>query len=262
MALDEQERRQAARILADAEARRAPVQPLTETFPEIDVASAYQIQLLQIEEKLARGEVVRGHKVGLSSRAMQQLIGVDEPDYGHLLASMFVHEGHAVKASELCAPLAEMEIAFVLGRRLSGPHATIADVLAATAYVCPALEIVDSRVADWKIKISDTIADNASSARVVLGGHRVSLDKLDLRTLGAVLRKNGEIVETGAGAAVLGHPATSVAWLANKVFEFGVVLEEGHVILPGALTRAVRVAAGDVVRADFDVLGHVSVSFI
>lgn len=262
MVLDEATRRSAAKILAEAEALCRPVVPLSETFPGIDVADAYAIQLLQIEDKLARGEVIRGHKVGLSSRAMQQLIGVNEPDYGHLLASMFVHEGQSIKASELCAPLAEMEIAFVLGKRLTGPHVTVADVLAATAYVCPALEIVDSRVRDWKIKISDTIADNASSARVVLGGRKVPLDGLDLRTLGAVLRKNGEIVETGAGAAVLGNPATSVAWLANKVFEFGVVLEEGHVILPGALTRAVRVSGGDVVRADFDVLGHVSVSFI
>lgn len=261
MVLDEATRRTAAKILAEAEALCRPVVPLSETFPHIDVADAYSIQLLQIHERLARGEVIRGHKVGLSSRAMQQLIGVTEPDYGHLLASMFVHEGQSIKVGELCAPMAEMEIAFVLGKRLSGPHATMADVLAATAYVCPSLEIVDSRVRDWKIKITDTIADNASSARVVLGGRKVPLDGLDLRTLGAVLRKNGEIVETGAGAAVLGNPATSVAWLANKVFDFGVVLEEGHVILPGALTRAVRVSAGDVVRADFDVLGHVSVTF-
>lgn len=261
MVLDEATRRTAAKILAEAEALCRPVVPLSETFPEIDVADAYSIQLLQIEERLARGEVIRGHKVGLSSRAMQQLIGVKEPDYGHLLASMFVHEGHSIKVSELCQPMAEMEIAFVLGKRLSGPHATMADVLAATAYVCPSLEIVDSRVRDWKIKITDTVADNASSARVVLGGHKVPLDGLDLRTLGAVLRKNGEIIETGAGAAVLGNPATCVAWLANKVFDFGVVLEEGHVILPGALTRAVRVSAGDVIRADFDVLGHVSVTF-
>ena len=229
MSLDEAARRQAADALATAEAKRAPIAPLTETFPALTAADAYAIQLLQIQAKLGRGEVVRGHKVGLSSRAMQQQMGVSEPDYGHLLASMFVNETQPVRAAELCAPMAEMEIAFVLERRLSGPCATI--------------------------------ADNASSARVVLGGNRVPLDGLDLRTLGAVLRKNGEIMETGAGAAVLGHPATSVAWLANKVFDFGVVLEAGHVILPGALTRAVRVFAGDVVRADFEILGHVSVTF-
>lgn len=262
MALDESTRRQAAEALATAEAKRQPIAPLSENYPDIDVASAYAIQLLQIQARVERGEVVRGHKVGLASRAMQKMIGVDEPDYGHLLASMFVNEGQPIKAAELCAPMAEMEIGFVLGRKLSGPNATIADVLAATAYVCPAIEVVDSRVKDWKIKISDTIADNASSARVVLGGNRVPLDGLDLRTLGAVLRKNGEIIETGAGAAVLGNPATCVAWLANKVFHFGVTLEEGHVILPGALTRAVKVVAGDVVRADFDILGHVSVAFI
>lgn len=261
MALDEATRKRAAAALAEAESNRAPIAPLTETFPGLDVADAYAIQLAQIQARLGRGEVVRGHKVGLSSRAMQQQMGVGEPDYGHLLASMFVNETQPIRADSLCAPLAEMEIAFVLGRRLSGPSATIADVLAATTYVCPAIEIVDSRIADWKIKIADTIADNASSARVVLGGNRVPLDGLDLRTLGAVLRKNGEIVETGAGAAVLGHPANSVAWLANKVFDFGVVLEEGQVILPGALTRAVRVFAGDVVRADFEILGHVSVTF-
>jgi 2-keto-4-pentenoate hydratase len=186
MALDESSRRKAAEALAHAEATRSPIAPLSDDYPDIDVADAYAIQLLQIEAKLARGERIRGHKVGLSSRAMQQMIGVDEPDYGHLMSTMFVNEGQAIRAAELCAPLAEMEIAFVLGKPLAGPSATMADVLSATAYVCPALEIVDSLVRDWKIKIADTIADNASSARVVLGGKRTSLDGLDLRQGGVV----------------------------------------------------------------------------
>lgn len=251
----------AATSLARAEQDRSPIAPLTETYPDLDVVDAYDIQLLQIRDKLAAGAAIRGHKVGLTSKAMQTMMGVDEPDYGHLLDTMFVYEGLGIEARALCAPRVEIEVAFVLGAPLSGPHCTVADVLAATAYVAPSIEIVDSRIRDWKIALADTIADNASSARVVLGGRRTRLDGLDLRTLGGVLRKNGEIVATGAAGAVLGNPAIAVAWLANKVHSFGVTLGAGHVILPGACTRAFDVSAGDAIEADFDVLGHVSVRF-
>ncbi len=188
-------------------------------------------------------------------------MGVDEPDYGHLLDDMFFFEGDAVPAGRFLYPRVEVEVGFVLGAPLSGPACSVADVLAATAFVCPAIEIIDSRIRDWKIKIADTIADNASSAGVVLGGRRTALAGVDLRTIGAVLRRNGEVVQTGAAGAVLGNPATAVAWLANKVHRFGVSLEAGHVILPGSCTRAVDVRPGDVVRAEFDVLGPVSVRF-
>jgi 2-keto-4-pentenoate hydratase len=222
---------------------------------------AYEIQLLNIRRRVNAGATVRGHKVGLSARAMQQMMGVDEPDYGHLLDDMFVFESDAVETTRLCRPRVEVEVAFVLGAPLAGPGCTVADVLAATAFVVPAIEIIDSRIRDWKISLPDTVADNASSGRVVLGGRRTSVADLDLRTIGAVLRRNSEIVETGAAGAVLGNPATAVAWLANKVHTFGVVLDVGPVVMPGSCTRAVDVSPDDVIRADFDQLGHVTVSF-
>lgn len=254
-------RREAASQLATAEGERAPIAPLTESFPGLDVVDAYEIQLANIRQRVAAGATVRGHKVGLSSKAMQRMFDVNEPDYGHLLGEMFVFEDDAIPAADFCFPRIEMEVAFVLGEPLRGPDCSVADVLRATAYVCPSLELVDSRIRDWKIQLPDTIADNASSARVILGGRATAVTGLDLRTLGAVLRRNGEIVETGAAGAVLGNPAKAVAWLANKVHGFGVTLEAGHVVLPGACARAITVSPGDTIEAEFDVLGRVGVSF-
>jgi 2-keto-4-pentenoate hydratase len=255
------DRTRMADALDEAERTRTPIDPLTATHPDLDVVDAYQIQLANVARRTSAGGTVRGHKVGLSARAMQQMFGVDEPDYGHLLDDMFVAESTAIPVAELLQPRVEVEVAFVLGAPLRGPGCTVADVLEATAFVAPAIEVIDSRIRDWKITLPDTVADNASSGRVVLGGRRTPLDDLDLRTVGTVLRRNGEIVETGAAGAVLGNPATAVAWLANKVHSFGVTLEAGHVVMPGSCTRAVDVDAGDVVRADFDRLGHVTVAF-
>jgi 2-keto-4-pentenoate hydratase len=255
------EREQLADKLMAAQRDRVPIDPLTTTCPGFDVVDAYEIQLINVRRRIGAGGTIRGHKVGLSARAMQQMMGVNEPDYGHLLDDMFVFETDRVSADTLCQPRVEVEVAFVLGAPLSGPGSTVADVLAATAFVVPAIEIIDSRIRDWKIRLPDTVADNASSGLVVLGGRRSAVEGTDLRTLGAVLRRNGEIAETGAAGAVLGNPATAVAWLANKVHAFGVELEAGHIVMPGSCTRAIDVRAGDVVRADFDVLGHVAVSF-
>ncbi|HQY14947.1 MAG: 2-keto-4-pentenoate hydratase [Ilumatobacteraceae bacterium] len=252
----------AALALWNADETKQVISPLTEAYPEIDVVDAYGIQLLNINKRLEAGALVRGHKVGLSAKAMQQMLGVHEPDYGHLLDDMFVDEGASIPIGRFCQPRAEIEVAFVLGRRLEGPGVTIADVMRATDYVLPSIEIVDSRVADWKIKIQDTIADNASSAALVLGGRPTRLHDIDPALIGATLRKNGEIVETGCSGAVLGNPAIAVAWLANKVAQFGVALEPGHVIMPGSCTRMIPVVAGDHVRADFDGLGHVAVRFV
>ena len=260
--LSDDERKQAAAALERAEAERTPIPPLTETFPSMDVADAYGIQLINISRRVADGAIVRGHKVGLSSRAMQQMMGVDEPDYGHLLHDMFVFEDSDVVTSNYCFPRVEVEVAFVLGRALEGPACTVADVLRATEYVVPAIELIDSRIRDWRITLPDTIADNASSAGVVLGGNPRRLTQLDVRMVAAVLRRNGRIAETGVSGAVLGNPATAVAWLANKVHSFGVTLEAGHVILPGSCTRAIDVVPGDNIRADFADLGHVAVSFV
>jgi 2-keto-4-pentenoate hydratase len=259
--MDPVDRERAAAALALAERECAPIPPLLETWPAMTLDDAYEIQLLNVRRRIEAGAVVRGHKIGLTSRAMQAMLGVDEPDYGHLLHDMFVAEGEMFPAAKCCAPRVEPEVAFVLGDRLSGPGCSAADVLRATTFVVPALEIIDSRIADWRIGLGDTVADNASSAAVVLGGRATAATSVDLRLLGVVLRRNGEIVETGATGAALGNPVTAVAWLANKLHVLGTVLERGQVVMPGSCTRAVDVAAGDHIRADFDVLGHVSVSF-
>lgn len=251
----------AADALALAERQRVPIDPPTETWPGLDTSDAYSIQLLNARTRIDTGSTVRGHKVGLTSRAMQQMLGVDEPDYGHLFDDMFVTEGDSLDTSLFCHPRVEIEVAFVLGDAIAGPGVTVADVLRKTAFVLPAIEVIDSRVRDWRITLPDTIADNASSARLVLGGNPTPLASIDVRVLGGILRRRGEIVETGAAGAVLGNPASAVMWLANKLAEFGVALEAGHVVMPGACTRAIDVEAGDAIRAEFDVLGSVEVVF-
>lgn len=259
--LDEAQRQEAADALWRALKDRKAIDPLTETWPEVDVADAYQIQLVNVRRRLDEGAAIKGHKVGLSSVAMQQMLGVHEPDYGHLLDQMFCFENEGIPTDQFLQPRAEIEVAFVLGAPLAGPGVTVADVLRATEFVLPAIEIVDSRVADWRIRIQDTIADNASCGAVVLGARPTLLETVDPALIGAVLMKNGEIVETGCSGAVLGQPATAVAWLANKVAQFGIELEPGNVIMPGACCRMIPVAAGDVVRAEFDGLGPVSAKF-
>jgi 2-keto-4-pentenoate hydratase len=244
-----------AEALARAQRDRQPIPPLRETWPGLTVADGYQIQLLNV-----RSRVVSGHKVGLSSKAMQRMLGVDEPDYGHLLAEMELFSDRPVPAARYCAPRIEAEVAFVLGRALPGP-CTEEDVLAATEYVVPALEVIDSRIAGWDITIIDTVADNASSAGYVLGADRAKPDELDLLGIEVRLSRNGEEVAAGRSDAVLGNPATAVAWLANKVATFGVTLEAGQVILPGAVHRAVDVRGGDSFEAVFDGLGRVSMDF-
>lgn len=260
--MDATEHVAAAEMLARAEVCRQPVAKLSVQYPDLRIADSYQIQLHNIRQRVSSGAVIRGHKVGLSSRAMQRMMDVEEPDYGHLLSDMFVAENTAIRVDSLCAPRVEVEVAFVLGRSLPAPGCTVADVLRCTEYVCPALEIIDSRIKDWDLTLVDTVADNASSGLVVLGGQRTSLNGLNLRTIGATLRYNSQLVATGATGAVLGNPATAVAWLANKVEPFGVRLEAGHVILPGSCTRAYDVKAGNIVRADFDQLGSVSAMFV
>ena len=248
--------------LLRAERQRTPVDPLTDRFSDLNIAQAYQIQLAIIRGRLKEGRRVVGKKIGLTSKAMQDMLGVGESDYGHLLDDMVVLNGQPVAVDKLLQPRCEGEIAFLLRRDLKGPGVTVADVLAATEAVIPALEIVDSRIRDWRIKIQDTIADNAASARVVLGDKLTPVHDLDLRLVGMVLMKNGQVAATGAGAAVLGHPAASVAWLANKLLEFDIPLKAGEIILSGSLTAAPPVAAGDYFRADFDRLGSVSAYFV
>ena len=248
-----------AAALAAAERDCAPIEPPTTTWPGFDVGDAYAVQLCNVRERRAVGGVVYGHKVGLTSRQMQEMLGVDEPDYGHLFEDMVVADGGEAAVAELCSPRVEIEVAFVLNRALVGPGITPAQVLAATEAVAPAIEVIDSRIRDWRITLADTIADNASSARVVLGPATAAPD--DLAGLRAVLRRNGEPVESGLSGAVLGHPARAVAWLANTLARVGRSLDAGHVVMPGACTRAVDVHAGDEIVGELDGIGSVSVRF-
>lgn len=259
--LSEDVRREVADTLAEAERTRSPVPPLRETYADLDVVDAYEIQLLNIRRRLAAGATVLGHKVGLSSLAMQEMMGVDEPDYGHLLSDMALAEDTPVSVGRFCMPRVEVEVAFVLGATLPGAECTEADVLAATEYVAPSIELIDSRIRGWDIKIGDTIADNASSAGFVLGADRVKPADIDLLRIDARLMRQGERVAAGRSDAVLGNPVVAVAWLARKVASFGVTLEAGHVIMPGSVHRAIDVHPGDHFEAVLDGLGSVRLSF-
>ncbi|GLZ28604.1 2-keto-4-pentenoate hydratase [Lentzea sp. NBRC 105346] len=254
--LTPEQRAEAADLLRAAERDRAPIKPLVELFPDIDVVDAYEIQLINIRR---RDRKVLGHKVGLSSLAMQQMMGVDEPDYGHLLDEMELTG--VARASDYLYPRVEVEVAFVLGADLPGEGCTVDDVLAATSYVAPSIELIDSRIIDWRISLPDTIADNASSAGFILGDNGVPPSEVDLRAIDVVLRRNGSTVAEGRSDAVLGDPVIAVAWLAGKVASFGVRLKAGDVVLPGSCTRAIDARAGDSFDAEFSGLGTVSLRF-
>jgi 2-keto-4-pentenoate hydratase len=244
--------------LRAAERDRAPILPLVLDRPDLTAADAYAIQLCNIRR---RGGAVVGHKVGLSSTAMQQMMGVDEPDYGHLMADMRLTETEAVDPGRYCFPRVEVEVAFLLGADLPGADCTEDDVLAATDAFAPSIELIDSRIQDWKISLADTIADNASSAGFVVGAGRVAPGRIDPRGIDAVLFRNGEAVARGRSDAVLGNPVTAVAWLARTVAGFGVRLRAGHLVMPGACARAVDVRPGDEFHAVFTGLGEVGLRF-
>jgi 2-keto-4-pentenoate hydratase len=247
--------------LLEAEQNAAPIEPLTTRYPELSVKDSYRIQLEWVERKLEEGHVVIGKKIGLTSKAMQEMLGVNEPDYGHLLDHMKVASGEVLSRKDFIKPKVEAEIGFILKDDLTGPNVTFVDVLMATEAIVPTLEIIDSRIEDWKIRLVDTVADNGSSARAVIGERFYELDKVDLRTVSMTLLKNQGVAATGAGAAALGHPAHAIAWLANKLADYNMSLKAGELILPGALTAAIDVDAGDEVTAAFGNLGSVSISF-
>ena len=247
--------------LAQAERSKVAMKPLTDGVPGIDVVDAYEIQLINIRQRVAEGARVVGHKVGLSSEAMQKMMNVDEPDYGHLLDEMQVFEETPVRSGRYLYPRVEVEVGFVLADDLPGAGCTEDDVLAATAAFAPSIELIDTRITDWKILLCDTIADNASSAGWVLGEARVSPKDIDIKTIDAVLIRNGEVVANGRSDAVLGNPVTAVAWLARKVDGFGVRLKAGDIVLPGSCTRAIDAPPGSNFVADFAGLGYVRLSF-
>jgi 2-keto-4-pentenoate hydratase len=257
----EKDRLAASELLLRAYETGVAIPPLTDTYESIDLEDAYAIQLQQVEAWKGQGRKIVGHKVGLTSVQVQKQLGVNQPDFGHLFDDMFHLSGEEIQVGTYLQPKVEPEIAFVLKKSLKGPGVTIADAIGAVDYVIASLEIVGSRIADWKIKLADTIADNASSGGVVLGTRPIKIDAADLRTLGAVLYKNGQIVQTGAGAAVLGSPISSLVWLANTLGRLGTALEAGSVVLPGAITPMVSAEPGDVITADFNILGNVTAVF-
>ena len=248
--------------LYDAWHTRTPIGQLTEAHPDMTIDEAYRVQQRMIARRRAGGARVVGKKIGLTSKVVQTMLGVDQPDFGYLLADMVCGDGEPVPMATLIAPKVEGEIAFVLKATLSGPGVTAADVLRATDFVLPCFEIVDSRIRDWKIKIQDTVADNASCGVFVLGDRLVDPRGLDLTTCGMVLEKNGEIVATGAGAAALGAPANAVAWLANTLGRLGIPLKAGEVVLSGSLAIMVPVKAGDSLRVSIGGIGGCSVRFV
>jgi 2-keto-4-pentenoate hydratase len=260
MTTTDQHERWAAELEA-ARAGSAPIAPLTDADPGLSVADAYTIARRGIDRRIAAGARVVGHKIGLTAVAVQEQLGVDEPDYGTLLDDMRVLDGGVVDAARFVAPRVELELAFHLAEPLVGPDVTAGDVQRATAFVSPAIEIADSRIADWRITLADTIADNASSGAFVLGGARVRPDELDLAAIDMALARDGDVIERGSSAAVLGDPRAAVAWLANALAAFGTHLRAGDIVLSGAGTRMAPARAGERFTGDFGGLGTVSVAF-
>ena len=259
---------QLAAELHESETSRVQLEHFSKRFPGMTIADGYAISRAWVKTKVAAGRQVRGHKIGLTSRAMQQASQITEPDYGTLLDDMFFAEGSDIPFTRFIAPRIEVELAFILGQRLQGPNVTIFDVLAATDYVVPAIEIIDARIEQFDRhtramrKVFDTIADNAANAGIVLGGRPVKPDAVDLRWVSALLYKNGVIEESGVAAAVLNHPATGVAWLANKLAPWGESLEKGEVVLGGSFTRPTTALPGDTFHADYGPLGSIAFRFV
>ena len=253
--------RSIAQALLEAYETKEPISPLTTSYPSITVDEAYHIQLAQINARLANGDVIVGKKIGLTSKVMQQMFNVTEPDYGHILASMVLADGDEIAINQMIQPKIEFEIAFVLKEDVEGPGVTAQQIIAATDYVVPAFEIIDSRIADWKIRFEDTVADNGSSAYAILGGKPKRLDEVNLETLGMNILKNGQFIDHATGAAVMGNPVNAVVWLANALGQYNIGLKKGEFVLSGALTAALPIDAGDTFTADFAHLGAIQVTF-
>ncbi|TWG61378.1 MULTISPECIES: 2-oxo-hept-4-ene-1,7-dioate hydratase [unclassified Aminobacter] len=258
--LTDEQRAEAAGLILRAERERKPVRQLSQLYPEMDIEDAYRIQDLWAEERIRAGARVAGHKIGLTSRAMQMASKMTEPDYGRILDDALYNDGAQIDAGLFIKPRLEVELAFVMGRDLEGPSTRIYDVMRATEFVVPALEIIDYRT-EVPRAITDTIADNAAFGAIVVGGRPIRPMDVDIRWVGATLSKNGIIEESGVSAAIMGHPAAGIAWLVNKLHAVGAKLLEGQIVLAGSFTRPVDIAAGDVIHADYGPLGAIGVSF-
>jgi 2-oxo-hept-3-ene-1,7-dioate hydratase len=259
--LSDAERNKAADILMAAERNLKQAVQLSVTFPTLTIEDSYAISGIVAERRIAAGQKLIGHKVGLTSKAMQRSSMIDEPDFGFILDGQLIADGAKVNHADYCRPRVEVELAFIMGKRLLGPGVGLADVLRATEYVVPALEIVDARLQDQR-KITDTVADNGAAAGICMGGRPVGPMDVDLRWVGGIMYRNSEIEETGLAAGVLGHPALGVAWLANKLGQHGVALEPGHIVLAGSFTRVVFAQKGDTIHADYGPLGGIAIQFI
>jgi len=259
--MSDADRKKAADILIAAEKERKQAVQLSKTWPTITMEDAYAISTEVANRKIAAGARLIGHKVGLTSKAMQRSSQIDEPDYGHLLDNMMIADGARVAHDNFCLPRVEVELAFIMGKKLQGPGVGLAEVLRATEYVIPAIEIVDARIQDQR-KIVDTVADNGAAAGIAMGGRPVGPMDVDLRWVGGIMYRNAEIEETGLAAGVLGHPALGVAWLANKIGPHGHALELGHIVLAGSFTRVVFAQKGDTLHADFGPLGGIAIQFV
>ena len=266
--LDPQLILQAAAQLDHAERSREQVRQFSLEHPAITIEDAYAIQRAWVAQKIKGGRKLVGHKIGLTSRAMQVSSNITEPDYGALLDDMLFEEGTDIPFERFIVPRVEVELAFILGKPLKGPNCTIFDVLDATEWVIPALEIIDARIQQIDPhtkatrKVFDTISDNAANAGVVMGGRAVRPTEIDLRKVPAVLYRNGVIEESGVSAAVLNHPAKGVAWLANQLAPYDVTLLPGQIILGGSFTRPVAASPGDTFHVDYDMLGSISCRFV
>lgn len=251
-----------AKQLYAARRSRVPVPPFTDADPTLGADEGYLIQQELVKLLLADGDRIVGHKVGLTSKPMQRMIGMDSPDFAPVFESTVYSDGAEISAGSFIQPKIEAEIVFVMGSRLAGPGVTVDDARAAVAGVGASVEIVDSRIVDWKIRLADTIADLASNGAVARSPRLVPLSDVDTRLVGMVLSRDGELVDTGAGAAALGDPVGVVAWLANTLGERGVALEPGHLIMTGALHAAVPMTAGEIYVAEFDRLGTITVHVV
>ena len=251
--------------LLSAEATRTPIEVPSRTYLDMSAQDGYEVQRAIVAKKVAQGARVIGKKIGLTSRANQEVFGVHEPVYGQMLDRGMHPESVPVQTETLIQPIIECELTFVMRRRLEGPGITAPDVIRATEGIIPSLEIGDSRMRDWigRATVADILADSCGHAGLIVGGELHALQGFDLRYTGMVVEKNGEIIATGATGAVLGNPAQAVAWLANKLAEFELALEEGELVLSGALTGAIRMASGDILKATFGSgLGAVGVRFV
>ena len=258
--LSQKERDQAVASLLNSHETKVQGERPSQMFSHIEIEDSYAISSAVAEKRVASGAKVIGHKIGLTSKAMQAASKIDEPDYGYIFDDLLIENGAKIPFENFCVPRVEPELTFVLKEPLKGPNVGLIDVLKATDYVVPSIEIIDARVTEPR-KIFDTVADNGAAAGLILGGRPMKPDEVDLRWVGAIFHRNSEIEETGIAAGVLGHPAMAIAWLANKLAPFDITLEPGHMMLSGSFTRPVWAAKGDTLMADFGPLGTVSVQF-